>query len=338
MVKNRQWRLISFPSGRPEASNWELVETEAPEVAPGHLLVKALYLDVAPYMRGRISPQPNYAAGVGLGEVMVGGAVGRVLESRSPGFAAGDLVVADFAFGWQEYAVLSPGDVRRIDPALAPLPYWLDLFGLNGLTAYFALFDAGAMKAGDTVLISAAAGSVGQIAGQLAKLAGCRAVAVTSSAEKAAWCREAGYDAVIDYRAAADLPAAVAEACPQGVDLFLDNTAGPIHDAAMQNLALDARVVVVGTASLADTFGAPDTGPRFLRQILVARATVCGFLFSDYAARHEAGRARLRRWYEAGRIHSKFDIAEGIASMPDAFLRLLTSRNLGKQLVRLEGD
>ncbi len=338
MLKNRQWRLVSFPSGRPETSNWELVETEAPQVAPGHLLVKALYLDVAPYMRGRISPQRNYAAGVGLGEVMVGGAIGRVLESRSAGFAPGDLVVTDFAFGWQEYALLSPRDVRRIDPDLAPLPYWLDLFGLNGLTAYFALFAAGAMKAGDTVLISAAAGSVGQISGQLAKIAGCRAIAVTSSPEKAAWCREIGYDAVVDYRAAADLHAAVAQACPQGVDVFLDNTAGRIHDAAMQNLAPGARVVVVGTASLADTFDAPDIGPRFLRQILVARATVRGFLCSDHAAGYEGGRGRLRRWYEAGRLQSKFDIARGIEGVPDAFLRLLTSRNLGKQLVKLDGD
>ncbi|MGR7995094.1 NADP-dependent oxidoreductase [Xanthobacter sp. ZOL 2024] len=336
MVMNRQWRLASYPSGLPDVSNWTLVENDAPRAGPGELLVKALYLDVAPYMRGRISPERNYAAGVRIGEVMVGGAIGKVVEARAPGFAEGDIIVTDFAFGWQDYALLAPGDVRRVDPALAPLPYWLDLFGLNGLTAYFALFDTGAMKAGDTVLISAAAGSVGQIAGQLASLAGCRPVAVTSSPEKAAWCHEAGYDAVVDYRAAPDLPAAVAEACPSGVDLFIDNTAGPIHDAAMQNLAIGARVVVVGTASLADRFGAPDIGPRFLRQILVARANVRGFLFSDYAPRHEDARAQLRRWYEAGLIQSRFDIAEGLESVPDAFLRLLTSRNLGKQLVRLE--
>jgi len=336
MVTNRQWRLRAHPVGLPEIGDWTLVETDAPRAGPGLLLVKALYLDVAPYMRGRISPARNYAAGVAIGDVMVGGAIGRVVEARAAGYAEGDLVVTDFAFGWQDYAVLAPSDVRRVDPAVAPLPYWLDLFGLNGLTAYFALFDTGAMKAGDTVLVSAAAGSVGQIAGQLAKLAGCRAVAVTSSPEKAAWCREAGYDAVIDYRAAVDLPKAVAEACPRGVDLFVDNTAGPIHDAAMQNLAIGARVVVVGTASLADKFDVPDIGPRFLRQILVARATVRGFLFSDYAVRHEEARARLRRWYEAGLLRSKFDVAEGLESVPAAFLRLLTSRNLGKQLVRLE--
>ena len=215
------------------------------------------------------------------------------------------------------------------------MPYWLDAFGLNGLTAYLALFEAGNMRAGDTVAVSAAAGSVGQIAGQLAKLAGARALAITSSAEKAAWCRTLGYDAVIDYRAAEDLAEAVRAACPEGIDLFMDNTAGPIHDAVMQNLAAHARVVVVGTVSLADRFGQPDIGPRFLRQILVARATVRGFLFADYQAAHEKARSRLRTWFQAGKLQSRFDILEGIENVPHAFLRLLTSRNLGKQLVRI---
>jgi NADPH-dependent curcumin reductase CurA len=158
-MRNRLWRLAAFPEGLPEVGNWTLAEAEVPAAGPGQLLVQALYLDVAPYMRGRISPARNYAAGVGIGDLMVGGAIGRVLQSNADGFAAGDIVVTDFAFGWQEYALLSPEAVRRIDPEVAPLPFWLDAFGLNGVTAFLALFETGDMKAGDTVVVSAAAGS-----------------------------------------------------------------------------------------------------------------------------------------------------------------------------------
>jgi len=247
----------------------------------------------------------------------------------------GDIVATDFSFGWQDFAVLQPSVVRRVDPSVAPLPCWLDVLSLNGMTAYFALVDAGSMKPGDTVVVSAAAGSVGQIAGQIAKLCGCRVIAITSSPQKLAWCRELGYDEAINYRTEPDLSAAIARACPKGVDLFMDNTAGPIHDAVLQNLAIHARVVVVGTVSLADKFGKPDIGPRFLRQILVARARVRGFLIMDYQQRYEEARARLVTWYRAGALRSKFDIAEGLESTPRAFLRLLTSQNLGKQLVRV---
>lgn len=173
-MKNRQWRLARFPEGRPQAADWVLSEADMPQAGPGRLLVRALYLDVAPYMRGRISPRQNYAAGVALGDVMVGGGIGEVLQSNADNLKPGDVVVTDFAFGWQEFAAIPATAVRRIRPDIAPLPYWLDAFGLNGLTAYFALFETGNMKAGETVAISAAAGSVGQIAGQLAHLAGCR--------------------------------------------------------------------------------------------------------------------------------------------------------------------
>lgn len=333
-MKNRQWRLARYPEGMPRESDWTLHASEMPAPGPGELLVKAIYLDVAPYMRGRISRRQNYASGIGPGDVMIGGAIGEVVDSRSANFRPGDIVVTDFAFGWQEYAVLSPAVVRGVDPSLAPLPYWLDAFGLNGITAYFALFAAGELKAGDLVAVSAAAGSVGQICGQLVKLAGCRGLAFTSSQDKVESCRLHGYEGVINYRGAADLGDAVREACPEGVDVFIDNTAGIIHDAVMANLAPHARVVVVGTASLADRFDQPDVGLRHLRQILVKRATVRGFLFSDYQARHEEARAKLINWYRMGRLQSRFDVVDGIEHVPGAFLRLLTSQNIGKQLVR----
>src|SRR5262249_35823191 len=301
------------------------------------MLVRAIYLDVAPYMRGRISPQKNYAAGVSPGDVMIGGGVGEVVRSNCRGFKAGDIVVTDHSFGLQGHALLRPAGLRRLDPQLAPLPYWLDALGMNGMTAYFALYDCAAARPGDTVLISAAAGSVGQIAGQLARLCGCRAVGITSSAEKAAWCREIGYDEVINYRAGSDLVAAIEKACRSGVDVYIDNTAGPIHDAAVQNLALRARIAIVGAVSLAGQFGKPDIGPRFHRQILIARATVRGFLVSDYQDRYPEARARIGEWVKSGALKSRFDIASGFEQMPRAFLRLLKSENLGKQLVQV-GD
>jgi hypothetical protein len=321
----------------PSEANWALSESPMPEPGANQLLARAIYLDVAPYMRGRISPQKNYAAGVKLGDVMMGGAIAEVVASNAKPYKPGDILVTDHNFGWQEYAVLRPNVVRPVDPKLAPLPYWLDALGMNGQTAYFALLEAGHMKAGDTVVISAAAGSVGQIAGQIAKLSGARAIGITSSAEKAQGCRDAGYADAIDYRAESDLPAALRKACPDGVDVFIDNTGGAIHDAVMQNLATHARVVIVGSISLAGRFGEPDIGLRFQRQILIARATIRGFLVSDYQQFQAEARKRIGVWLQAGLIKSKFDIAEGLEATPGAFLRLLTSRNLGKQLVQV-GD
>ncbi|HZM48579.1 MAG TPA: NADP-dependent oxidoreductase [Burkholderiales bacterium] len=335
---NRQWRLASYPDGMPVESNWTLAEAPVPEPGPGEMLVRAIYLDVAPYMRGRISPQKNYAAGVSPGDVMLGGGIGEVMRSNCPDYKAGEIVVSDHSFGWQEHALLRPTNCRRVDPRLAPLPYWLDALGMNGMTAFFALYDATAARAGDTVLISAAAGSVGQIAGQLARLCGCRAVGITSSPQKAAWCREIGYEEIVNYRAESDLVAAVAKACPRGVDVFIDNTAGPIHDAVVQNLATRARIAIVGAVSLAGQFGKPDIGPRFHRQILIARATVRGFLVSDYQDRYPEARARMGEWVRSGALKSKFDIAKGLEETPGAFLRLLKSENLGKQLVQVGSE
>ena len=332
---NRQWRLVSYPEGMPSESDWEMSEGPIPEPGDGEMLVRAIYLDVAPYMRARISPQKNYAAGVGPGDVMLGGAIGEVVRSNDSAYKPGDFVVSDFTFGWQDYSVISPSVVRRIDTDLAPLPCWLDFMGLNGLTAYIGLVDVGGMRPGDTVLISAAAGSVGQIAGQIAKLSGCRAIAVTSSEEKIARCRELGYDSGINYRTEPDLAAAIARECPDGVDVFFDNTSGPIHDAVLQNLATHARIILCGTVALAETFGQPDIGPRFMRQILVARAQIEGFLVLDYQHRYAEARTRLADWHRAGKLQYQYDIADGLENTPNAFLRVLTSKNLGKQLVRV---
>ena len=331
---NRQWRLANYPDGMPTEDNWIMSKSSIPEPGENEVVAEAIYLDVAPYMRGRISPQKNYTSGVGLGDLMVGGAIGQVVNSNVVDYPVGQLIVTG-NFGWQEYAALKPNEMRKVDTEIAPLPCWFDFMGTNGITAYFGLIEVGSMKVGDTVVISAAAGSVGQIAGQIAKLSGCRVIAITSSEEKLAWCQKIGYDDGINYKTESNLIDAITRVCPNGVDLYFDNTAGPIHDAVMQNLAIFARIVVCGTVSLADRFDEPDIGERFLRRILVARARVQGFIVDDYQNRHQDAWKCLANWYQRGLLNCEYDIIQDIHSMPSAFLRLLNSQNLGKQLVQV---
>jgi NADPH-dependent curcumin reductase CurA len=331
---NKTWVLAEHPEGMPTLDTWRMEERPIPAAEEGQVVGKARWLSVDPYMRGRISKAANYAGGVGIGEAMHGGAVAEVVESKHPDWRPGDLFET-IGFGWRDYAVVSGDGLTRVDPSLGPEHAWLSYLGMPGLTAHLALETIGKVKEGETVLVSAASGAVGQVVGQIAKINGARAVAVASSPEKLAWCRDLGYDAGIDYRATEDLTAAVAEACPGGVDVFFDNTAGPIHDAVMRNLALNARIIICGTISLAGQFDAPDMGERFLRKILVARATMQGFLIFDHVDRYEAARRDLARWAGEGRLKFKTDILDGIENMPRAFLNLLTSKNFGKQVVRV---
>ena len=331
---NRQWRLANYPDGMPTEDNWIMSKSSIPEPGENEVVAEAIYLDVAPYMRGRISPQKNYTSGVGLGDLMVGGAIGQVVNSNVVDYPVGQLIVTG-NFGWQEYAALKPNEMRKVDTEIAPLPCWFDFMGTNGITAYFGLIEVGSMKVGDTVVISAAAGSVGQIAGQIAKLSGCRVIAITSSEEKLAWCQKIGYDDGINYKTESNLIDAITRVCPNGVDLYFDNTAGLIHDTVMQNLAIFARIVVCGTVSLADRFDEPDIGERFLRRILVARARVQGFIVDDYQNRHQDAWKCLANWYQRGLLNCEYDVIQDIHSMPSAFLRLLNSQNLGKQLVQV---
>ena len=246
------------------------------------------------------------------------------------------------SFGWQEWAVLTPdlpgaAGVNRIDPSLAPIESSLSWLGMPGLTAYFGLLDLGKPRPGDTVIVSAASGAVGQLVGQIAKLCGCRAVAVAGSDEKLAWCREIGFDKGINYKTAGDLTSAVKEACPGGVNVFFDNTGGPIQDAAMKNLALHARVIICGRISQAANFGKPEIGERLLGNLIVNRASIHGLLVFDWWHRRDEALERLFAWSREGKIRFKEDVLDGIGSMPEAFLRLLDGRNVGKQLVRIDG-
>jgi hypothetical protein len=298
------------------------------------LLVRTLWLSVDPYMRARLSPAKNYAAGQQIGEMMTGGGVGEIIASDSPLFKAGDIVQAD-DFGWQPFTIVAAATATRLDPSVAPVQTSLGCLGMPGLSAYFALLNVGQPKAGETVLISAASGAVGQVAGQIARIKGLDPVAVASSAAKIEWCKSIGYRAGINHRAEDDLASAITKACPNGVDVFIDNTAGPIHDAVLQNINLFGRVVVVGTVALADRFDQPDIGPRFLRRILVQRVRMQGFLLDDFEAEYSQARAQLTKWYQDGQLEAREDVAHGIETAPAALVRMLKGQNFGKQLVKV---
>jgi NADPH-dependent curcumin reductase CurA len=334
MTLNPTWILKSLPTGMPAPIDFEMVDQPIPAAGPGELLVRTLWLSVDPYMRARLSAAKNYAAGQKIGEMMVGGGVGEVIASEHPGFRVGEIVMGD-DFGWQPITVIKAKGAMRLDPSVAPLQAHLGLLGMPGLSAYFALLRVGKPKPGETVLISAASGAVGQVAGQICKIKGFDAVAVAGNDAKLEWCREIGYRAGINHRTSRDFVADIAKACPSGVDVFMDNTAGPIHEAALQNLNTFGRIVVVGTVALAGRFDQPDIGPRFLRRILVTRARIEGFLLDDFEADYALARAELTDWYRAGLLQPREDIAHGIAAVPGALIRMLKGENFGKQLVKL---
>ncbi|MEI9425671.1 NADP-dependent oxidoreductase [Mesorhizobium sp. Cs1299R1N1] len=334
MTSNPSWLLKHFPAGMPALDDFTLEDRPVPVPRPGELLVRTLWLSVDPYMRARLSPAKNYAAGLRIGDLMQGGGVGEVVAAEAPGFKAGDIILAD-DFAWQPFTTIAAKTATVLDPNDVPVQTLLGPLGMPGLTAYFALLDVGRPKQGETVLISAASGAVGQIAGQIARIKGLDPVAVVGSDAKVEWCKSIGYRTGINHRTAQDLTKAVAAACPNGVDVFMDNTAGPIHDAALLNINLFGRIVVVGTVALADRFDQPDIGPRYLRRILVSRVRIEGFLLDDFEAAYGTAKAQLSEWYKQGSLEIREDVSEGIETAPQAFIRMLKGENFGKQLVKL---
>jgi NADPH-dependent curcumin reductase CurA len=330
-----QVRLKARPAGIPQAEHFEIVTAPLPALRERQILVRNDYLSVEPAMRGWVSAVANYSDPVGIGEVMRAFAAGEVIASRHPQFAAGDKVMG--MFGWQEQAVVDATAVmRKIAERDLPLSLSLGILGLNGITAYFGLIDVGRPRPGDTVVVSTAAGAVGSAVGQIAKIAGCRTVGIAGGAEKTQQCLDSfGYDAAVDYKAK-DFDAALAVACGAGVNVYFDNTAGAISDAVLAKLALGARVVICGTASVASWNPTP-MGPRVERQLLVKRASMAGFIIFDYAPRYAEAIARLADWVRAGKLRYREDIQEGIEACPGAIARLYRGENLGKSLIRLRG-
>ena len=330
---NRRVVLKSRPAGVAQADNFVIQENAIPELAEGEILVRNEFLSVEPAMRGWIADTAGYASPVAIGAVMRALAAGRVIESRHPNYAVGDAVTG--WFGWQDYANVGPeAIVRKIAETDLPISLSLGVLGINGVTALLALERIGAPKAGETVLVSTAAGAVGSAVGQIAKILGCRAVGIAGGPEKKRACIEDfQYDAAFDYRAD-DLDASIGATCPDGVNIYFDNTAGPISDIAHRHLAIGARIVICGTASIASWEDWP-TGPRVERRLLVKRARMEGFIIFDHMDAYPDAVVRLANWVREGRLHYREDILSGIEACPDALAGLYRGENLGKRLIRL---
>jgi NADPH-dependent curcumin reductase CurA len=336
MPISRRVVLAARPDGIPQAAHFRVEAYEPPALKPGEILVRNQFLSVEPAMRGWVSAVANYAQPVGIGEVMRSIASGEVVASEHPGFAPGDKVTG--MFGWQELAAVPASAVtRKVTETDLPLSTSLGVMGINGLTAYFGLLDVGLPKPGDTVVVSTAAGSVGSAVGQIAKIMGCRTVGIAGGPDKVAQClRDFGYDAAIDYKAVNDLSGALAAACPAGIDVYFDNTSGVISDTVLRHLAVKARVIICGTASVPSWDPWP-TGPRPERHLLVKRARMESFVIFDYAHRYGEALPRLAQWVRSGQLRYAEDILEGIAAAPDAIASLYRGENRGKRLIRLHG-
>lgn len=333
---NRQVILTSRPSDIPQADNFSIDTSDIPTITEGEVLVRNIYLSVEPAMRGWVSAVANYSEPVPLGGVMRALTAGKVIESRHPDYGVGDIVTG--MFGWQDYAAVDGDKVqRRVETNGLPISTALGILGINGVTAYFGLMDVGQPKQGETVVVSTAAGAVGSCVGQLAKLQGCQTVGITGGPEKVALCHEAfQYDHAIDYRSE-DVDAALTSACPNGVDVYFDNTCGPISDAVMKHINVGARIVLCGTASITNWDPIP-MGPRVQRQLLVKRARMQGFLVFDYNDRYGEAISALTPLIKADKLRYREDVLEGIDKAPDAIASLYRGDNLGKRLIRIANE
>jgi NADPH-dependent curcumin reductase CurA len=330
---NRQWLLARRPVGMVSESDFEYREAPLEPLADGEYRVRVCYISFDPAMRGWMEDRESYMPPIQIGEVMRAGAVGEVIESRNPGFAVGDMVQG--LFGWQEYVNAGRGMVQgqKIPPGTPPT--WpLGVLGITGLTAYFGLLDLGQPKPGETVLVSGAAGATGSVAGQIAKLKGCRAIGIAGGGVKCAWLTdEAGFDAAIDYKSE-DVGARIGALCPAGVDVFFDNVGGAILEAALDHIAQKARVVLCGGISGYNE-KEPPPGPRNLMNLVLQRARMEGFIVIDYMARFPEATAELAQWVGEGKIVHREDVQEGIENAPQTFLRLFRGQNTGKQLLEV---
>jgi NADPH-dependent curcumin reductase len=333
-MTNRRVTLKTRPTGIPQSGDFDLDTVPAPELAEGELLVSNSYLSVDPAMRGWLSDTNGYGARIEVGDVMRAFAVGKVIRSRNSDFAPGDCVMG--LFGWQELAAVRPDQVLlRITDQNFPLSLHLGVLGVNGIAAYFGLREICVPKAGETVLVSTAAGAVGSCAGQIAKILGCNVVGIAGGSEKRQQCiDEFGFDAAIDYKNESDLKGAISHLCPNGVDVYFDNTGGAISDAVLPNLAVGARVAVCGTASI-ESWNPWPAGPRCERHLLIKRAMMRGFIALDYADRYGEAILQLGQWVSEGRLRYREEILDGLELAPAAIARLYSGKNQGKLLIRL---
>jgi NADPH-dependent curcumin reductase CurA len=331
-TSSREIRLAARPEGEPAPEHFELAETTLPEPGEGEVLVRNQWMSVDPYMRGRMWDRPSYVPPFQIGAPLEGGAIGEVVESRAPGLEPGTLVLHNL--GWREYAVLPAGHAVPVDPDLAPVQAYLGVLGMPGLTAYVGLLDIGALREGDVVFVSGAAGAVGSLAGQIAKARGHHVIGSAGSADKVAWLRdELGFDAAFSYR---DGPVAqsLAAAAPDGIDVYFDNVGGEHLEAALGALRVHGRVAMCGAIAIYNTSN--PTGPRNLALAIGKRLTLRGFIVMDHFDRRDAFVAEVGGLLRDGKVRYRETVYDGLERAPEAFIGLFTGENLGKMLVRLQ--
>jgi NADPH-dependent curcumin reductase CurA len=329
---NHQFRLAARPVGLPKRSDWKLTEETVPDPAPGEVLIKTLYLSLDPAMRGWMNEGRSYIEPVGIGEIMRAGGAGRVIASNNPQLAAGDHVIG--LFGVQEYVISNGKGLTKVDPSLVPLPVYLGTLGMPGMTAYFGLLEVGALKSGDSVVVSGAAGAVGMVVGQIAKIKGCSAVGIAGGPEKCAYVvKELGFDACIDYKHE-DVKKALREKSSKGIDVYFDNVGGEILDAALLNLARGARVVICGAISQYNSTSGVK-GPSNYLSLLVNSARMEGFVVFNYATRYSEAAREMAGWMASGKLKSREDIVSGFETFPETLLRLFHGENTGKLVLKV---
>ena len=335
---NREIHLKSRPTGMPTAANFELVDTPMPRPGPGQFPVRNVWMSVDPYMRGRMMDRKSYVPPFQVGAPLDGGSVGQVVESKHDGFAAGDYVCGFAGGGWREYYVCDGAMIQKVDPAVAPLQSFLGVMGMPGLTAYTSLLRIGEPKPGETVFVSAAAGAVGSVVCQIAKLKGCRVVGSAGSDEKIRWLLdEAGIDAAVNYRSCGDLLAAVGRACPNGIDIYYENVGGEHLEVALELMSGHGRMVMCGMIGMYNSVE-PPPGPRNLAYVIGKSLKMQGFIVTDFLDMAPQFFADMAAWIGAGRIKWQETVLDGIDQAPQAFLGLFKGENLGKMLVRLGPD
>ncbi|MCX6238616.1 MAG: NADP-dependent oxidoreductase [Bacteroidia bacterium] len=332
-MMTQQIILKSRPIGVPTPGNFETRTVEIPAITNGMVRLKAHTFSVDPYMRGRMSDAKSYIAPYSVGEPIVGGGIARVVESNADGFNVGDFVLG--MIPWQEEMVVDAIGLQVIDGSIAPLSYYLGILGMPGLTAYFGLLDIGKPKRGETVVVSGAAGAVGIVVGQIAKIQGCRVIGIAGDDIKMNYLlNELHFDSVINYKTTTNLYAAIASACPSGVDVYFDNVGGEISDAVVAQINKDARIIICGQISLYNATTQP-TGPRIQPTILKRSALMQGFIVSNYASRFSEGFKALAHWVGSGQLKYTNTIYHGFEKLPEAFIALFKGKNLGKLIIEV---
>jgi NADPH-dependent curcumin reductase len=339
-LTNHQVRLAKRPVGTPTRENWSFTTEPVAEPAAGGVLVKTLALSLDPAMRGWMNDAKSYIPPVGIGEVMRAGGIGKVIASQNPKYAVGDLVSA--GLGVQEYMLLAEDQIKRsgmfkIDPRMGSITQWLNVLGMPGMTGYFGLLDIGQPRPGDTVVVSGAAGAVGQTVGQLAKIKGCRVVGIAGGRAKCDWVvNELGFDACVDYKAA-NVKADLKEHCPKGVDIYFDNVGGEILDDVLARIGRGARIIICGAISQYNNT-TPIQGPKNYLSLLVNRARMQGMVVFDYAERFPIAVAELALYLKDGRMKSKEDVVQGLDTFPETLMKLFTGQNFGKLVLQVAQD